>query len=70
MNTTSTACPVCKAPMALDLPALLAGETAECGTCGTALSIQPGKSTRAAMERFGAAREEVKQVIGGRKRKG
>lgn len=56
--------------MVLDLPGLLAGENAECDTCGTALSIQPGESTRAAMERFGAAREEVKQVIGGRKRQG
>ncbi|UIP08122.1 hypothetical protein LY632_06930 [Erythrobacter sp. SDW2] len=56
--------------MAFELQGLLAGENAECGICGTALSIQPGESIRAAMERFGAAREEVQQVIGGRKRRG
>ena len=69
MNTSTMPCPVCRAPIAVDVSMLLAGTKAECGECGTALSIEPGERTRAAMERFGAAREEVKQVIGGRKRK-
>lgn len=56
--------------MTLTLTALLAGEKAECGECGTALSIEPGESTRVAMQRFEAARDEVQQVIGGRKRRG
>lgn len=55
--------------MVIDVPAMLTGEKAECGTCGTALAIEPGESTRAAIERFEAARDEVKAVIGGRKRR-
>jgi hypothetical protein len=56
--------------MSIDVPALLTGAKAECGDCGTALSIEPGESARSAMERFEAARDEVQQVIGGRKLRG
>jgi hypothetical protein len=63
-------CPICRAPIAIDPVALLGGQKASCGNCGTALSLEPGESMRSALERFGAARDEVQQVIGGRNRRG
>jgi hypothetical protein len=61
---------LCKAPITLDPVALLHGEKAACSQCGTALSLEPGESIRSALGRFEAARDEVQQVIGGRRRRG
>lgn len=63
-------CPVCRTPIAVDPVALLAGARAVCGGCGTAMRLEPGEGVRQTVEQFEAARREVRQVIGGRKRRG
>ncbi|WP_435417268.1 hypothetical protein WAB17_10345 [Parerythrobacter aurantius] len=67
--TTSLPCPLCRTPIAIDPVSLLAGEKADCAGCGSALRLEPGETMRSTIERFDAARAEVKQVIGGRARK-
>lgn len=69
VNATTMPCPVCQVPMTLDPVSLLAGQKARCDTCGTALLLEPGETMRSTIERFEAAREEVQQVIGGRKKR-
>lgn len=64
MNATDLPCPVCKVPIAIDLPALLRGEKAACGSCGTALSLEAGEQTRSAIERFAAARDALCRASG------
>lgn len=65
----SLPCPLCRTPIAIDPVALVAGEKADCGGCGSALWLEPGEIMRTTIERFDAARAEVKQVIGGRRDK-
>ena len=62
-------CLVCNAPIAVDPVALLAGGRAVCGGCGTVLRLEPGEGLRQTVERFEAAKREVRQVIGGRVRR-
>lgn len=70
MNSTTMPCPVCKAPLTINAMALLGGEKASCAGCGTAISLEPGSAMREAMVRFGAARDEVQQVVGKGRRRG
>ena len=63
-------CPVCRAPLVIDAAALVRGEKITCGTCDTAIGIEPGGNTKATMEAFAAARRNAQQVKVERKRRG
>ena len=55
-------CPVCRAAILVDPVALLHGDKAACGSCGTALALEPGEGMRSAIEQFDSARQEVRKV--------
>lgn len=64
LNATDLPCPVCKAPIGIDPVALLRGEKAACGDCGTALVLEPGDAMRSTMEGFTAACDALRNAAG------
>ena len=62
MTSHELPCPVCRTAILVDPVSLLGGEKAACGSCGTALALEPGEGMRSAIEQFDSARQEVRKV--------
>lgn len=61
---------MCKAELTFDATKLVRGEKITCGTCDTAIGIEPGGNTKATMEAFAAARRTAQEVKVQRKKRG
>ena len=59
---TPIPCPVCRTQLPFDPAALLRGEKVTCGTCETAIGIEPGGEALATMDAFAAARRGAQAV--------
>ncbi|WP_284125836.1 hypothetical protein [Parerythrobacter aestuarii] len=70
MPETEIACPVCQSPLVFDATLLVRGDKITCGTCDTAIGIEPGGNTKATMEAFAAARRTAEALKVERKKRG